>query len=105
MASNVEDIWRLLHPFKYAILIQALYSSVADVLLESSALARFLSWLGLHNIQDITSQQLNDVLNRDWIHRLWTLQEIALAKNAEVICGTKRLGWSQFVLSIVFLYY
>lgn len=34
---------------------------------------------------------LEDILSREWIERLWTLQEAILPKNSYLVCGTKRV--------------
>lgn len=44
---------------------------------------------------------LDDVLNRDWSNRIWTLQEILLAHNPILCCGTKTLQWDSLVYSIL----
>ncbi|KAK3360953.1 heterokaryon incompatibility protein-domain-containing protein [Lasiosphaeria ovina] len=36
------------------------------------------------------------LLRRRWFSRRWIIQELALAKNAEVRCGTKRKHWRDF---------
>jgi hypothetical protein len=36
---------------------------------------------------------LSRLLRREWFHRLWTIQEVVLAKKAIVICGSQSLEW------------
>ena len=36
------------------------------------------------------------VLRSPWFHRLWIIQEILLAKEAIVICGTNAISWTRF---------
>jgi hypothetical protein len=36
------------------------------------------------------------LLERDWFSRRWIVQEVALARDALVCCGTQRLPWQQF---------
>jgi hypothetical protein len=50
-----------------------------------------------------TYNDLEDLLSRDWIQRIWTYQEILLASNPIVVCGNAHLSWSRFELSIIFL--
>ncbi|KAE9366430.1 HET-domain-containing protein, partial [Stipitochalara longipes BDJ] len=35
-----------------------------------------------------------NLLNRDWFRRLWIWQEVRLAKNAMVMCGTESISWT-----------
>ncbi len=42
-------------------------------------------------------QAIGRLCDRDWFYRTWVIQEIALARNAELLCGTQRLGWDDFV--------
>ncbi|KAL5319258.1 hypothetical protein ACEPPN_012308 [Leptodophora sp. 'Broadleaf-Isolate-01'] len=37
--------------------------------------------------------RLVEMLNRKWFQRLWTLQEIAVASDVEVVCGTASVPW------------
>jgi hypothetical protein len=46
---------------------------------------------------------LNELLNQDWLNRSWTLQEIVLANDPVIVCGTKTILWRTFVCSILFL--
>ncbi|KAF2501433.1 hypothetical protein BU16DRAFT_522407 [Lophium mytilinum] len=46
---------------------------------------------------------LDKLLTRLWIQRIWTYQEILLASNPIVVCGDAHLQWSRFAFSIIFL--
>jgi hypothetical protein len=46
---------------------------------------------------------LNEFLNRNWLNRSWTLQEIVLAKDPIIVCGTKTIPWRTFICGIIFL--
>lgn len=49
--------------------------------------------------QDEHAKQWSDLLSlmrRRWFSRRWIIQELALAKNAEVRCGSKRVHWHDF---------
>jgi hypothetical protein len=36
---------------------------------------------------------LSRLLRREWLERLWTIQEVVVAKNATVVCGSHSLPW------------
>lgn len=46
---------------------------------------------------------LNDVLSRPWIKRMWTFQEIVLANNPVVVCGDYHLSWQRFTWNVLCL--
>jgi hypothetical protein len=49
--------------------------------------------------QNDDAMQWSDLLSlmrRRWFSRRWIIQELALAKNAEVRCGSKRVHWRDF---------
>jgi hypothetical protein len=41
-----------------------------------------------------------DLCNRPWFQRLWTLQEVALARDALVICGSSTIPWTVLVYAV-----
>lgn len=41
-----------------------------------------------------TDRILHDVFSRTWFDRMWTLQEVSLAKKCVVQCGTATINWS-----------
>jgi hypothetical protein len=43
---------------------------------------------------------LDDLCDRSWFSRMWTIQETAMAKDCHIICGTKELNWQDFVTAI-----
>lgn len=43
---------------------------------------------------------LNEVLDREWVRRAWTLQEAALAPNPVILCGDQILRWEDLILAI-----
>ncbi|KAF7512785.1 hypothetical protein GJ744_000352 [Endocarpon pusillum] len=53
--------------------------------------------------QYTTVWDLEDLLSKDWITRLWTYQEILLASNPIVVCGDWHVPWSSFERSVLFL--
>ncbi|KAH8767361.1 heterokaryon incompatibility protein-domain-containing protein [Diaporthe sp. PMI_573] len=52
-------------------------------------------WYRLHS-------GLDEVLSRDWVNRVWTLQECILSRNGTVVCGDQQCPWLQIVLSVQF---
>jgi hypothetical protein len=50
-------------------------------------------------------QDMDDLLDREWVRRIWTYQEILLASNPTVVCGGFHLPWAQFSLGVTFLEY
>lgn len=43
---------------------------------------------------------LNEVLDREWVRRAWTLQEVVLAPNPIILCGDKILHWEDLIHAI-----
>ena len=43
---------------------------------------------------------LKHLMERSWFSRIWVVQEVALAKSAEVMCGEKSLTWETFSKAI-----
>ena len=39
---------------------------------------------------------LKDVFSRPWFSRLWTIQEVALARRVDVMCGSAKINFSHF---------
>lgn len=50
-------------------------------------------------------QDMDDLLDREWVRRIWTYQEILLASNPIVVCGGFHLPWARFSLGVTFLEY
>ncbi|KAH8893993.1 hypothetical protein GQ53DRAFT_858553 [Thozetella sp. PMI_491] len=44
--------------------------------------------------------QWKDLLDRDWVHRSWTFQELMLAARPVILCGDKILWWEDLVSAI-----
>ena len=42
---------------------------------------------------------LRAILNQSWWERTWTLQEILLARDAEILCGNFQVPWEDFYLA------
>lgn len=58
-----------------------------------------------HGVSIASYQDMNDLLDRDWVRRIWTYQEILLASDAVVVCGGFHLPWANFSLGVTFLEY
>lgn len=43
---------------------------------------------------------LQDIFGRQWIKRLWTLQECLLSSNGFIVCGEKLVPWGDFVCAL-----
>lgn len=41
-----------------------------------------------------------DLMRRPWFSRRWIIQEIALARGAQVYCGDKRVPWKDFMFAV-----
>lgn len=48
---------------------------------------------------------LRQIFGRQWINRLWTLQECLLAQEGIIVCGEKSLPWSRFVCALESIHY
>lgn len=46
---------------------------------------------------------LDELLNREWIRRAWTYQEVILASNPIILCGKRTITWSCFQQGLDFL--
>ncbi|KAG4439644.1 hypothetical protein IFR05_004893 [Cadophora sp. M221] len=44
---------------------------------------------------------MEDILKRDWFSRMWTIQELVMAKEPLVICGTKSVRWNDFFWTMI----
>lgn len=63
----------------------------------------FLEACGMSFKDGDTAKALFGVLRNTWFHRCWTLQEIALAKEAELVCGDDAVEWRVFWEFIIFI--
>lgn len=53
-------------------------------------------------VEIVTSEQIADFLRCEWIERIWTFQEFALANNPIVVRGSCHISWSRLVISLAF---
>ncbi|KXJ95160.1 heterokaryon incompatibility protein-domain-containing protein [Microdochium bolleyi] len=64
--------------------------------------------LKLHQFDELCSNKANAekwqsllrLMQRPWFFRRWVVQEIALAKDAEIYCGPDRLAWKDFSVAV-----
>jgi hypothetical protein len=52
-----------------------------------------------------TFDDISELLESDWVNRIWTFQELVFASNPVLVCGHKHLHWSQFAIGINHLEY
>ncbi|MCJ1390797.1 hypothetical protein MMC18_003658 [Xylographa bjoerkii] len=52
---------------------------------------------GLPGPEDPMWQAVGRLCDRDWFYRTWVVQEVALARRIEVLCGGQWLGWDDLV--------
>ena len=78
-----------------------------DYLAEPIRLSQFVAHLRKKRVSKMypSCDDLNKLLDREWIKRLWTYQEILLASNPVIVCGHSHLPWSEFAIGILFLEY
>jgi hypothetical protein len=43
---------------------------------------------------------MKDLMDRDWFKRVWTIQELVMAREPIVVCGRKSIRWSNFYWGI-----
>ncbi|KAH8882093.1 hypothetical protein GQ53DRAFT_464143 [Thozetella sp. PMI_491] len=53
--------------------------------------------------QFINYESLDDLFSRQWASRIWTLQEVILAKRPILLCGDHELEWKCFLYSMTYL--
>jgi len=50
-----------------------------------------------------TQDDILHLLQRNWIRRIWTYQEILLAVSPILVCGSAHICWDRFAISLAFL--
>ncbi|KAL5314438.1 hypothetical protein ACEPPN_017078 [Leptodophora sp. 'Broadleaf-Isolate-01'] len=46
---------------------------------------------------------LNTFFKRPWFCRVWVIQEVAVSKEVDIICGSRKASWSNFANAVNFL--
>lgn len=82
-----------------------IYSSAAQVVIylgesadDSDLAMDFLSFGQYRNMNDMIRNAIGRLLRRPWFERTWVIQEVAMAKSAKVVCGTKFAPWSSLIV-------
>lgn len=52
--------------------------------------------------KDAVREAFDDLFGRAWFWRTWTIQEVALAPNAKVLCGQKSISWELMGMAMAF---
>jgi hypothetical protein len=47
--------------------------------------------------------ELNSFFKRPWFHRVWVIQEVAVSKEVDMICGSRKASWTSFANAVDFL--
>ncbi|KAH7136166.1 heterokaryon incompatibility protein-domain-containing protein, partial [Dendryphion nanum] len=59
------------------------------------------SWAPKRTRKSIDPKHLKDICQREWFSRMWTVQELVMASEPIVICGSKSLRWTPFFWAMV----
>lgn len=71
----------------------------------SQAIWKFRMWLRETFLRGYTTEKdLEGLLDRLWLRRLWTYQEILLASNPVVVCGSKHIDWATYEKALYFVW-
>jgi hypothetical protein len=72
--------------------------------LKLSALSKMDHPKRIDGYSDVTARvSLVRLLRREWFDRLWVIQELALAQDAEALCGSEKISWKDFERAAAFL--
>ncbi|KIW10338.1 hypothetical protein PV08_11300 [Exophiala spinifera] len=52
-----------------------------------------------------SAEDIAELLDREWIKRIWTYQELMLASNPIVICGNRAISWSHLAMKLTTFHY
>jgi hypothetical protein len=44
---------------------------------------------------------MQDLVRRDWFHRMWTIQELVMATEPIVVCGNKSIHWGYLATYLI----
>jgi hypothetical protein len=114
MCINQHDLPERNHQVS---LMKSIYSDASQVLIwtgkkDKNTLSVF-SWFEsvAQEEEEIISREstkdsfrhVSTFINRPWFHRAWTFQELCLARDAQVLCGTHQLPWDTIAKAFTFL--
>jgi hypothetical protein len=71
------------------------FAKIPEGATRGQAFRTFTPTFGLPSRTDPVWLALEHLYRRPWFQRLWVVQETILAQELDVMCGTKRLPWSQ----------
>lgn len=87
-------------------LMKSIYSNASQVLIwtgkQDSNTSSVFSWFEsivreedafFREPEKNSFRHIATFINRPWFHRAWTFQELCLAKDAQILCGTHQLPW------------
>ena len=66
--------------------------------------ASFWKDMGRESFSDLEALCLVHFFNRIWFERIWVLQEVILATQIRVLCGTTAIEWDDIVTMSIYLY-
>jgi hypothetical protein len=108
LGSEAEDSsWALRALNRIGSMIDPDWSDNSMKLSDEARAAGELHWADRNAFMPYRNRELDPVqrlLERAWFERLWIQQEIGLASNAVLMCGTEGVPWSRFRNAIFYLY-
>ena len=60
----------------------------------------FANGLSVRHMKDGIGH-LQELLRRPWFHRLWIVQEVAVAKEVTIICGSDEMSWERLIAMLM----
>jgi len=78
-----------------------------QVSIDQDVLIVILNDAGIHRLGLIEAvpqcdqEDLQDIIERPWFKRMWTVQEAAMASETWVVCGDKQIRWIRFFWGLV----
>ncbi|OQV07916.1 hypothetical protein CLAIMM_12270 [Cladophialophora immunda] len=52
-----------------------------------------------------SAEDITELLDREWIKRIWTYQELMLANNPILVCGDHAISWSDLAMKLATFHY
>lgn len=60
-----------------------------------------VGFLSVSSIAIETQQAVNRILSRAWFERIWILQEVLVSSCVEVLCGDRKVTWSDLTFALI----